>query len=144
MGRGRSIRNGGGGRGGGDIARAGGTGGRDPERQAERVVAAVRRLREAGFAAADGEFDLWLLALYCGETTPEKGATAMGIDPRTMRTRISRWEGADGWRGLVVRPEPGCYELTHTGKTRAEKWAFEVGRQFSGFVREWRDGSGLP
>jgi hypothetical protein len=79
----------------------------------------LRRLRAAGFGGP--EFDLWLVALRPSDATPVQAARRLGLEPRIMRPRVSRWMANPACAALVERDDSGNYRLTPVGAARADK-----------------------
>jgi len=75
-------------------------------------------LRAGGFSGP--ELDLWLIALRVGSATSAVAARRLGLEPRVMRPRISRWMRADA-AGFVQRDDSGNYRLTAVGAGRADR-----------------------
>jgi len=92
---------------------------RDAHTQADRLLPALRLLRAAGFNGR--EFDQWLIALRASPATPAEAARRLGLEPRVMRPRISRWRHNPAYAPFFRRDDTGHYRLTATGATHADR-----------------------
>jgi hypothetical protein len=101
--------------------------------RAESVGNAFRRLHDAGLLAAlpaERAFDLWLIALRAGKTSPSEAAKLLGGDPALWRPRISRAVANTKRAKLVTRVSRGTYRLEGPGVTRADELVREFRKLF--------------
>lgn len=97
------------------------------------MLRGVRLLRLASFPLAGREFDLVLVALRAGETTPAGVAARLGVRSGSVRTLLSRSLAAGGERARLLRRDPDRgYRLTGAGARRADAVARKLLLVFAG------------